>query len=139
MKAPSSSEHTSTMKELRATRQARRRRISGVVPRVSPKNTSADPGGLTTGKIAASTRRNALKAEFIQIRSYGVEMPKPYSSNASSKATGCTALRSIRAGIITGNIRCPRFDPGHYKFGDRSANPSRLPVALQHVSDGIVR
>jgi hypothetical protein len=45
------------------------RRISGVVPRVSPRKTSADPGGLTTGKIAASTRKNVLKAEVIRIRS----------------------------------------------------------------------
>ena len=43
------------------------RRISGVAPRVKPKKTSADPGGLTTGKIAASTRRNVLRGEFMQI------------------------------------------------------------------------
>src|SRR5262245_29074685 len=39
--------------EFLAMRQARTRRISGVAPRVSPRKTSADPGGLTTGKIAA--------------------------------------------------------------------------------------
>jgi hypothetical protein len=42
------------------------RRISGVTPRVKPKKTSADPGGLTTGKIAASTRRNVLKGDCIK-------------------------------------------------------------------------
>ena len=30
--------------------------------------TSADPGGLTTGKMAASTRRKVLKGEIIRIR-----------------------------------------------------------------------
>jgi hypothetical protein len=44
----------------------RRRRVSGEAPRVKPKKTSADPGGLTTGKIAASTRRKVLRAEFMR-------------------------------------------------------------------------
>jgi hypothetical protein len=51
--APSSSEHNRTKNEFLATRLARRRRVSGEAPRVKPKKTSADPGGLTTGKIAA--------------------------------------------------------------------------------------
>jgi hypothetical protein len=37
-----------------------------VAPRVKPKKTSADLGGLTTGKIAASTRRKVSRAEFMR-------------------------------------------------------------------------
>ena len=43
-----------------ATRQASSRRSSGAAPCVKARNTSAVPGGLTTGKIAASIRRNVL-------------------------------------------------------------------------------
>ena len=46
------------MKELIAMRRARVPRIPGAAPTVSPRKTSADPGGLTTGKIDASTKKN---------------------------------------------------------------------------------
>jgi hypothetical protein len=51
-----------------ATRRARRRRISGVAPSVNPKKMSADPGGLTTGKIAAITNRNVLRPGMTRFR-----------------------------------------------------------------------
>src|SRR6478752_6718726 len=60
MSAPQSSEQTRTIKAFFATLQASSRRSSGAAPCVKARNTSAVPGGLTTGKIAASTRRNVL-------------------------------------------------------------------------------
>src|SRR5262245_50498007 len=56
-----------TKKEFTATRQASRRRMSDVAPRVSPKKTSAEPGGLTTGNRAASTSRKVLRVECMAL------------------------------------------------------------------------
>src|SRR5688572_7064519 len=86
-----------TKNEFRATRQARMRRISGVAPRVKPKKTSADPGGLTTGKIAASTRRKVLRGEFILV------VPDAAPAQASAKISSierCPGTTVIGTGKV---------------------------------------
>jgi hypothetical protein len=47
-----------TKKALIETRRASDRRVAADARLVKLKNTSAEPGGLTTGKSAASTNRN---------------------------------------------------------------------------------
>jgi hypothetical protein len=58
MKVPSRSEPDITKNELIATRRAKLPRISVDARRVRVRKTSADPGGFTIGKTAASTISN---------------------------------------------------------------------------------
>jgi len=61
-KVPSSSDPLITKNELIATRRARKRRASADARCVRLRNTSAEPGGFTIGKIAASTSRKISTA-----------------------------------------------------------------------------
>src|SRR5581483_11818857 len=109
MSAPKTSEQTRTKNEFMATRLARIRRISGVAPRVKARKTSADPGGLTIGKIAASTSRKVLNASLMPVRSG----PSAYASLAgkNERPIGVAALGLGHGDADRSDVRTQQIGP----------------------------